>query len=117
MPSCADDTPFASATPESLFPRFEALLATPTSAEQVEGPRASTGLAQLDEMFDGGLPQPSTTMLLGPSGSGKTTLGLHFLSQCTPEEPGLFFGFYEHAAGIRAKALTLGLPLADHLDQ
>jgi circadian clock protein KaiC len=99
------------------FPRFEALLATPTSADRVEAPRSSTGLAQLDDMLDGGVPQSSTTLLLGPSGSGKTTLGLHFLSQCSPEEPGLFFGFYEARAGIRAKSAAFGLPLADHLDK
>ena len=101
----------------TLFPRFEALLATPTNAERVEHTRASTGLAELDDMIGGGLPRASTTLLLGPSGIGKTTLGLHFLSQCTPEDRGLFFGFYEAPAGIRAKATALGLPLVNHLDQ
>ena len=42
---------------------------------------------------------------------------MHFLSQCTPEDRGLFFGFYEAPAGIRAKAMALGLPLVNHLDQ
>jgi circadian clock protein KaiC len=101
----------------ALFPRFEALLATPTSAEYAGGPRVSTGLAQLDNMLDGGVPRPSTTLLLGPSGSGKTTLGLHFLSQCTPDEPGLFFGCYETRSGIRTKTAALGLPLAGLLDE
>jgi circadian clock protein KaiC len=100
----------------TIFPRFEALLASPTSAEHTAGQKTSTGLAQLDNMLDGGVPRPSATLLLGPSGSGKTTLGLHFLSQCTPEEPGVFFGFYEARAGILAKARALGLPLAAHLD-
>jgi circadian clock protein KaiC len=68
-------------------------------------------------MLDGGLPRPSTTLLLGPSGSGKTTLGLHFLSQCTAEESGLFFGCYEARSGIRAKAAALGLSLAGYLDE
>jgi circadian clock protein KaiC len=101
----------------TLFPRFEALLATPTSAERVDDTRASTGLAPLDDMIGGGLPRASTTLLLGPSGIGKTTLGLHFLSQCAPEDRGLFFGFYEALAGIRAKATALRLPLVNHLDQ
>jgi circadian clock protein KaiC len=101
----------------TLFPRFEALLATPTKAERVEDTRVSTGLAQLDDMIGGGLPRASTTLLLGPSGIGKTTLGLHFLSQCTLEDRGLYFGFYEAPAGIRAKATALGLSLANHLEQ
>ena len=101
----------------TLFPRFEALFATPTHAGRVEETRVSTGLAQLDDMIGGGLPQASTTLLLGPSGIGKTTVGLQFPSQCTPDDPGLFFGFYETPGGIRAKAAALGLPLVDHLDQ
>jgi len=101
----------------TLFPRFEALFATPTNAERVADTRVSTGLAKLDDMIGGGLPGASTTLLLGPSGIGKTTIGLQFLSQCTPDDPGLFFGFYEAPAGIRAKAAALGLPLLDNLDQ
>ena len=101
----------------TAFPRFEALLATPTSTGRLEAPRSTTGLAQLDDLLNGGVRRPSTTLLLGPSGSGKTTLGLHFLSQCSPEEPGLFFGFYEARAGIRGKSAAFGLSLADHLDK
>ncbi len=100
-----------------VFPRFEALLGAPAGGdrgERADGPRASTGLAPLDDMLDGGLPRNSSTLLLGPPGSGKTTLGLHFLSPCSAEEPGLFFGFYETAGVIRAKAEALDLPLARH---
>jgi circadian clock protein KaiC len=38
-------------------------------------------------------------------------LGLHFLSECNQDNPGLFFGFYETPATIRDKAKVLGLPL------
>jgi circadian clock protein KaiC len=68
-------------------------------------------------MFDGGFPQPSNTMLIGASGSGKTTLWLHFLGQCTEQEPGLFFGFYEPPASIKAKTLALKLPVTELLEQ
>jgi circadian clock protein KaiC len=41
---------------------------------------------------------------------------LHFLSQCSLEEPGLFFGFYEAPAGMRAKAAALGLAVSRLID-
>lgn len=101
----------------SVFPRFEALFARPTHAERNDsGCKLSTGLAQLDAMLGGGLPRASSTLLVGASGCGKTTLGLHFLSQCGPAEPGLFFGFYEAPAGLRAKAAALELGVLDLLD-
>ena len=100
----------------TVFPRFEALFAIPTRTEREDSPRASTGLTQLDAMLDGGVPQGSCTLLVGPSGSGKTSFGLHFLGQCSPEEPGLFFGFYEAPAGVRAKAAALGLAVSGLLD-
>jgi circadian clock protein KaiC len=100
----------------TVFPRFEALFATPTRTERDDNSRASTGLAQLDTMLDGGIPRGSSTLLVGPSGSGKTSFGLHFLSQCSPEEPGLFFGFYEAPAGVRAKAAALGLAVSGLID-
>jgi circadian clock protein KaiC len=101
----------------TVFPRFEALPTTPPKIERANASRASTGLASLDGMFDGGFPQPSNTMLIGAAGSGKTTLGLHFLGQCTPQEPGLFFGFYEAPDRIKAKAIVLELPVAKLFDQ
>jgi circadian clock protein KaiC len=102
----------------TVFPRFEALFAAPTHTERDDtAARVSTGLAPLDTMLDGGLPQGSCTLLVGPSGSGKTSFGLHFLSQCSPAEPGLFFGFYEAPAGLRAKARSLGLAVSGLIDR
>jgi circadian clock protein KaiC len=101
----------------TVFPRFEALPTAPPEIERVDASRASTGLGSLDGMFDGGFPQPSNTMLIGAAGSGKTTLGLHFLGQCTRQEQGLFFGFYEAPDRIKAKAVALELPVAQLFDQ
>jgi circadian clock protein KaiC len=100
----------------TVFPRFEALFAIPTRTERDDSPRASTGLTTLDAMLGGGFPRGSSTLLAGPSGSGKTSFGLHFLSQCNPLERGLFFGFYEAPAGVRAKAAALGLAVSGLFD-
>jgi circadian clock protein KaiC len=94
-----------------VYPRTEALLAHPSVADTVTGTPISTGVAQLDRIMGGGFPQHSTALLIGPPGVGKTTLGLHFLSECSRDRPGIFFGFYETPAAIRDKAKTLGLPL------
>lgn len=98
-----------------VFPRTEALLVTPGRGDVAGGPRLTTGIALLDEMLGGGLPQYSTTMLLGPPGCGKTTLGLQFLGECSENEAGLLFGFYESPAALRLKAGRLGLPVEDLL--
>ena len=100
-----------------VYPRTEALLAHPSVPDKVTGPPISTGIAQLDRIMGGGFPQHSTALLVGPPGIGKTTLGLHFLSQCNHDNPGLFFGFYETPAAICDKAKVLGLPLQHLIDE
>ena len=94
-----------------VYPRTEALLAHPSVSDRVTGPAVSTGLAQLDRMMGGGFPHHCTGLLIGPPGIGKTTFGLHFLSQCNAENPGLLFGFYETPATILDKAQALHLPV------
>ncbi len=91
-----------------VFPRIEALF---KSAPEGAGPAgvASTGVPTLDRLIAaGGLPGHSATVVVGSTGTGKTTLGLHFLSPCTPQEPGLLFGFFEAPHRLRAKARAFG---------
>lgn len=100
-----------------VYPRTEALLAHPSVSDQVTGPVVSTGLNQLDRMMGGGFPHHCNALLIGPPGIGKTTFGLHFLSQCSAENPGLHFGFYETPATILDKAQALHLPVEQHIRQ
>jgi circadian clock protein KaiC len=100
-----------------VYPRIEALLAQPTTAEPGEIKRVGSGSAQLDEMLGGGLPASSPTMLVGPTGVGKTTFGLQFLSGCSKEEPGLMLGFYETPTRIVAKAQQVCRPLVTLLEE
>jgi circadian clock protein KaiC len=97
-----------------VFPRLEAIAPVRRDHHAVSE-RISTGLPELDGMIGGGLRLGSNTLLVGPSGVGKTTLGLHFLSQCTPEEPGVMLGMYETPRNLAAKARTLDLPLTQML--
>jgi len=59
--------------------------------------KASSGIAGLDEMTDGGLPRGRTTLLVGGAGSGKTILALQFLVHGAQacKEPGIFVSFEE----------------------
>ena len=100
-----------------VYPRIEALLARPSGDDQWPDERCATGVDQLDKMIGGGIPRGTTTLVLGASGSGKTSLGLHFLSQSSAEEPGLFFGFYETPLRLRVKAAGIGIALDGLIEQ
>lgn len=99
-----------------VYPRLEAVLGIRGDSDDPVEEQVSSGVPDLDAMVGGGLQRVSATLVIGPSGSGKTSLGLSFLSGCTPQEPGLIFGFYETAERIKRKADGLGLDLRGQLD-
>ena len=94
----------------TVFPRVDVYFTRQPSGVETTG-RVATGIAGLDRMTEGGYPFGSTTMVLGPPGSGKTTVGLQFLSQCSPEAPGVFLSFYEDAYRLKLKAGSIGIDL------
>lgn len=101
-----------------VFPRTEALLATPSAVAGEERTRMAFGIEHLDSMLHGGLLSGSSTMLYGPLGSGKTMLGLHFLAAgARLGEPGLLFGFYETPARLIARAEQIGLQYKAHSER
>jgi circadian clock protein KaiC len=100
-----------------VYPRIEALLARPSADDQWPNERCAVGVDQLDAMLGGGIPRGTTTLVLGASGAGKTSLGLHFLSQSSADEPGLFFGFYEMPLRLQVKAANIGIRLDSLLEQ
>jgi circadian clock protein KaiC len=55
------------------------LIGVKGSTQDVMPPRMSTGIAGLDDVLGGGLPQGNMYLVEGESGAGKTTLGLQFL--------------------------------------
>lgn len=91
-----------------VLPRLESLSVDEYPAT---GEVLSSGVSDLDEVLGGGVPRASTTVIIGASGAGKTSYGLSFINECTPEEPGIVFGFYETPARLRRKAMQLGLDL------
>lgn len=77
--------------------------------------RASTGIARLDEMMDGGPFRGSVTLVLGAPGTGKTCLGLEFISRGALEygEPGLIVTFEHFPKKLLRDALSLGFDLQE----
>jgi circadian clock protein KaiC len=95
-----------------VYPRLEAVYGELIDCTEEPGRRVGTGVASLDRLVGGGVPEATTTLVMGPTGCGKTTLGLHFLAQSSAEEPGLHFGFYETPRRLARKAAALGLDFA-----
>jgi circadian clock protein KaiC len=87
----------------AFFPRVSsppAAAAKPPSAPP--RPPLSTGVAQLDALFRGGLPPASSTTVMGGTGTGKTLLGLHFLVEGARRgEPGVLFTLEETPDQLR----------------
>ena len=96
-----------------IYPRVEAMFATPSKIPAASKERSGFGIRSLDEMMAGGPPQGTTTLVLGSSGTGKTLLGLHFLGEgARKNEPGLYFGFFESPPRLLKKGDALGLRLS-----
>src|SRR5215207_20057 len=76
-------------------------------------PKAPTGIAGLDEITGGGLPQGRPTLVCGPAGCGKTLLAMEFLVRGITEfdEPGVFVAFEETTEDLTANVASLGFDL------
>lgn len=92
----------------SIYPRLESMLTRPDLPPAMPHTMLSSGVDALDAHIGGGLLNASVTLIMGPSGAGKTSLGIQFLSRCSAEEPGLYFGFHESPQRAKAKARSLG---------
>lgn len=95
----------------AIFPRVrspDGNIAEPATPDA----RATTGVAGLDEMLGGGLPQASSTVIQGGTGTGKTLLGLQFLIEGARKgEPGIHFTLEETANQLRGIAERFGWDL------
>ena len=73
-------------------------------------PRASTGIAGLDDILGGGLTAERLYLVEGTPGTGKTTLSIQFLLQGVKQgETGLYITLSETADELRAAAATARL--------
>ena len=116
-----------------VYPRL--LTPLPESYRTVAaGPgRVPTGVAGLDDMLHGGLPQGHTMLVSGPTGIGKTILGTRFLQAGAAQgEKGVALFFEKHTARVHnaeliamvqagqvevVESLSLSLSVEEMLDQ
>jgi circadian clock protein KaiC len=96
----------------SIYPRLESTIPRNSAIPELPYATLSSGIDGLDGHIGGGLVVSSVTLIMGPSGAGKTSLGIHFLSGCSAQEPGLYFGFHESPQRARTKARSLGKDFA-----
>lgn len=74
--------------------------------------RLSTGIAELDKMLGGGIPEGDSTLVAGPSGSGKSILATQFVAEGIRQgEPAVVAVFEEHPQEYTARARSFGLDL------
>lgn len=90
------------------FPRTFGLSGTST---HVKGKRRlSTGIAKLDALMNGGIPEGDSLLMAGPSGSGKSTVGMQFLAEGLAKgEPGIAAIFEELPAEYIQRAAMFGI--------
>lgn len=76
------------------------------------GRRLSTGIAELDVMMGGGIPEGDSVLVAGPSGTGKSALATQFIDAgIRTGEPGIIAVFEERPEGYAARAASMGLDL------
>lgn len=70
-----------------------------------------SGIAELDDMFGGGLESGTTTLLSGPAGVGKTTLGVQILSRVPAGARAALLTFEESRESVLARCRGIGMPV------
>lgn len=96
-----------------VFPRFVA--ADTRQAAQWE--LMTTGLAQLDTLFGGGIDHGTSTLIMGAAGTGKSTLASQMaLSAAQQGKPSALFLFDESLNTFLKRASGLKMDLAPHIE-
>jgi len=94
----------------TIYPRLESVV--PPDSGQWTPARAGFGIPDMDALIGGGLNVGTSTLAAGTPGLGKTLLGLHFLAEGARQgQRGLFAGFTESTAQLRAKAQHFGIDI------
>ena len=97
-----------------IFPRLVA------AEHHTPFPRAavSSGIAELDALFGGGLDRGTTTLVLGPAGSGKSSLAVQYARQMAGNgEKAMIFAFDEVRGILLSRAQALGIDIQPHVEK
>ncbi|MBI5030939.1 MAG: circadian clock protein KaiC [Chloroflexi bacterium] len=77
--------------------------------------KTPSGIAGLDEITGGGLPQGCSTLVCGSAGCGKTLMAMEFIIRGAIDfdEPGVFMAFEETTDDLIKNVASLGFDLGD----
>ena len=90
------------------FPRTFGL--TGRTKKTRERRRLSSGVAELDAMMGGGIPEGDSVLIAGPSGTGKSVFATQFIAEGLRRgEPGIVAIFEERPEEYTGRAATLGM--------
>jgi circadian clock protein KaiC len=95
-----------------IFPR---LISAEHRPENIDRSDLTSGIAELDKLFAGGISRGSTSLFMGPAGSGKSTLATKFM--CSAADRGercLMFTCDETVESVLTRSRGLGIPLEQH---
>jgi circadian clock protein KaiC len=95
-----------------IFPR---LISAEHRPENIDHSDLTSGIAELDKLFAGGISRGSTSLFMGPAGSGKSTLATKFM--CSAADRGercLMFTCDETVESVLTRSRGLGIPLEQH---
>jgi circadian clock protein KaiC len=77
-----------------------------------------SGLEALDSMLGGGVDRGTSTLLMGPAGSGKSAMATQYaVAAARRGEKAAFFIFEESISSLFNRSASLGMPLAEYVDQ
>lgn len=94
-----------------VFPR---LVAAEHTQPALDG-AASSGVAELDSMLDGGLDRGTSALFLGPPGTGKSALATRWaLAAAERGERAAVYCFDESIATLTKRSTSLGMDLTKH---
>ena len=90
------------------FPRTFGLTGRKNKAS--ERRRLTCGVAELDAMLGGGIPEGDSLLIAGPSGAGKSIFATHFIAEGLRRgEPGIVAIFEERPEEYAGRAASLGM--------
>jgi len=93
-----------------VFPRTFGL--TGKSVKPPSLRRLSTGIAALDAMLNGGIPEGDSVLIAGPSGTGKSVVSVQFIAEGLRQgEAGIVAVFEEAPREYAGRARSFGLDL------
>jgi circadian clock protein KaiC len=76
-----------------------------------------SGVAELDEMLNGGIERGTITILSGPSGVGKTTLGMQFVREAAARgERSVVYAFEEQLETLLHRCDNIQIPVREMME-